>query len=334
MKRNIGLDSLKVLGCFAVVILHVSDRSSDLLNLFLYYMASCAVPIFFMVNGNLLLNKDKLDYNYVFKKILNIFNIVFLWNLVLFGIKVLIKHEFTNPLYITMENFLQKEYFWQFWFFGGLIIIYLVLPIIYKYYKSLKGAIIITGTCIVISLFIDLASIFRANLGYSIIQVHVIQTFRIWTWLSYFLIGGLIRKSNIEDFLKRNITLGNNIIIVITMTIGTILYQYNMAKYIYKIKYAEYFYDNILTFIWVSSLFLLLYRLNYSNLKSNIIYGIGNNIMGIYIIHVTMIKIITHFYGFQSSFENIFLIFLVFMSSLILASFINMIPIINRLVRI
>ena len=37
MKRDVGLDLLKCLGCFAVVILHVSDRSSDLLNLFLYW---------------------------------------------------------------------------------------------------------------------------------------------------------------------------------------------------------------------------------------------------------------------------------------------------------
>lgn len=61
MKRDVGLDLLKILGCFAVITLHVGGSSTDLLNLALYYMASCAVPIFFMVNGNLLLNKHSLN---------------------------------------------------------------------------------------------------------------------------------------------------------------------------------------------------------------------------------------------------------------------------------
>ena len=32
------------------------------------------------------------------------------------------------------NNYMQKDYFWQFWFFGSLIIIYSVLPVIYKYF--------------------------------------------------------------------------------------------------------------------------------------------------------------------------------------------------------
>ncbi|WP_158380936.1 acyltransferase [Clostridium pasteurianum] len=334
MIRNIGLDLLKILGCFAVVVLHVAGRSGYLLNSTLYYASSFAVPMFFMVNGNLLLNRNSLEYKYVIKKILNILLLVFSWNILLCIVKLIWKHKFNNPLFLTAENFIQKNYFWQFWFFGSLLLIYFILPIIYKYFKDNKNSIFITVFFIIISLLIDFTSIFRSITGNSIIQIHIIQTFRLWTWLSYFLLGGLIGKNKIKDLLKKYINKYINMFMFIFMTIIVIIYQYNMAKYVYKIQYAEYFYDNIFTFVWLISLFLLLYRLDYLKLKNNIINTISNNIMGIYIIHVTIIKIFTHFYKFESSLENILLIILVFMASFIVSFFINRFPLINILTKI
>lgn len=334
MKRNVGLDLLKILACFAVVAAHVTIDSSDLLNVVLYYMSGCAVQIFFMVNGNLLLNKRSIDYNYVIKKILNILFVVFSWNVLLGGSKLITKHEFANPIVTSMQNLIQDDYFWQFWFLGSLILIYLILPIIHKHFKSTKVALFMTGFCILISVLIDLTSVFRATLGYSIIQIHVIQTFRIWTWMAYFLLGGLLGKTNIKDLLKRKITLSRNVIMVVCMVISVVLYQYNIGRYIYKIRSLEYFYDNIIIFVWVFSLFILLYRLDYSKVKYNIISIVSNNIMGVYIIHVTIINKLVYHYGFESSLGNILLILIVFISSLTLSIIISKIPIINRLVKL
>lgn len=90
-KRNYGLDLLKVYACFCVVALHAFGsgnlilehsngftRGITLSNLF-YYGSTCAIPVFFMVNGFLILRKNNLNYEYIFKKIMSIvLNSIFL----------------------------------------------------------------------------------------------------------------------------------------------------------------------------------------------------------------------------------------------------------------
>lgn len=338
MKRNFGLDVLKIMACFSVVVLHVSgiiatNSSEYSINHTLYYTAGLAVPIFFMVNGNLLLNKNNISYNYILKKIINILFVVFSWNILMFLAKLIVKRKMINPFYTSFSNLIQKEYFWQFWFFGALIIIYLVLPILYKYFNDCKSAIIITGIFVVISLIIDLLSLIRSFEGHSIIQVHIIQTFRVWTWFAYYLLGGLLGKQQIKEYLLNNISNFINWIIFLIALISINVYQYNVS-FLYKNFHAEFFYDNIITFIWIISLFMLTCRQNFTVKKNKFIDLLSSNIMGIYIVHVTVIKFFTHFYKFDTSITNIGFIFIVFITSLILTLIISKIPLVNRLIRI
>jgi surface polysaccharide O-acyltransferase-like enzyme len=338
MKRNLGLDLLKIIACFSVIILHVSGiiatkNNNYTINHILYYMAGLAVPVFFMVNGNLLLNKSNINYNYVFRKIVNIILVVFSWNMLIFFGKLIINKKITNPFVNTASNLIQKGYFWQFWFFGSLIIIYLLLPMLYKYFKNIKSAIIITVILIIISLAIDLLSIIRSVHGSSIIQVHVIQTFRLWTWFAYYLLGGLLGKKEIKEYIIRHINISLNWTIFIISLITISIYQFNM-RFIYNNSHAEFFYDNILTFIYILSLFILIYRQNFEKYKSKIVNLLSNNIMGIYIIHVTIIKIFTHFNKFDTTILNICLIFLVSICSSIIVIIISKLPLVNKLVKI
>ena len=77
--RNINLDLLKVLACVGVVLLHTTmggfkDTGSWNLLAYLYYLGTYSIPLFFMVNGYLLLGKrnnlflhtgeSKMDSNY------------------------------------------------------------------------------------------------------------------------------------------------------------------------------------------------------------------------------------------------------------------------------
>lgn len=340
MQRNIELDLLKILSCIAVVILHVAGiiatRNSEYtVNSAIYYTAGFAVPIFFMVNGNLLLNKSNINYKYIIKKILNILFVIFLWNVLIFLAKLIIKKEKINPFYASLNNLIQREYFWQFWFFGSLIVIYLMLPVIYKYWHDLKIAVVITGSLISISVFIDLISLIRSFSGESIIQINTIQTFRLWTWFSYYLIGGLLGKKKFKDYILKHVSRIANFYIFIVMTLIVNIYQYGVGHYLYNTPYAEYFYDNIFTFIWNISLFVLFYRNESLKYRDNkIVKLISDNTMGIYIVHVTVIKIITHFYKFNTPINNICLIFIVFVCSLIISLVISKLPIVNRLVKI
>ena len=74
-KREYNIDLLKILATYLVIILHsacsgVGYKVFDI-SLFIYYIGGFAVPLFFMINGYLQLQKQN-DYKYVFHKIMRI----------------------------------------------------------------------------------------------------------------------------------------------------------------------------------------------------------------------------------------------------------------------
>jgi surface polysaccharide O-acyltransferase-like enzyme len=335
MQRNFNLDLLKILACFSVVVLHVTGRvvfvnNNYTLSHFFYYAACIAVPIFFMVNGYLLLNKNEITYKYIWKKISNILIVVFSWNLIILIGKLIIKREFNNPIYSVVENLIQRGYFWQFWFFGSLIIIYLFVPILNKYFKNVKSAVLLTCMFIGISLVIDLISIFRSLNGDSIVQINVIQTFRLWTWLAYYLLGGLLGNTLVKNKILNFFNVKWNWAILISSLTISNIYQYNMAK-LYNAVNAEYFYDNILTFVYVISLFILVLRFNFKSLNRFILL-ISSNMIGIYILHATVIKVLSKLISFDKPLLNTIIIFIVFISSLLCSWIISKIPIVKKLI--
>ena len=103
----------------------------------LYYIAGLAVPVFFMVNGALLLNKADLGYRYVSKKIANILVIVFAWNVLFFLEKLLLERTTTDPAAASLRSFVQGDYFWQFWFFRRADHhLSVLLPLIHKLFRN------------------------------------------------------------------------------------------------------------------------------------------------------------------------------------------------------
>ncbi|MBU3103161.1 acyltransferase [Clostridium gasigenes] len=334
MKRNISLELLKIIACFSVITLHVVGIELSLFNSVLYYLAGCAVPIFFMVNGNLLLNKENISCKYVFKKIINILYVVFLWNVVI-NVLFLTQGHLKNPFIESIKSLLQRGYFWQFWFFGALIIIYCCLPIIFKLFKHKRKATMITLFFVGSSITIDLISLIRSSLGFSIVQIHFIQTFRIWTWFAYFLLGGIIGKLEVKNYIMKNITTKKNMVYLIITTITTVIYQYNISRYVYKVLYAEFFYDNVFTFVWILSLFLFIYRLNIKNIKLiKLIEIVSYNTIGIYIIHVTLIQVIDDFYNFSRPVINIIMVLIIFLLSMGISIIISKIPFIKKLIKL
>lgn len=333
--RNIGLDILKASACIAVVTLHVAGNSSDIVNKFLYYFSSFAVPVFFIVNGCLLLNKNQVDFKYSLKKIFNLLKIVLIWNVILSSAEFLLRGKIVNPIATTLNNLIQKEYFWQFWFFGALIIIYLMLPMLNKIFKSTKKAMILTFLFIGICLAIDFISMTNAINGRPIIQVNVIQTFRLWTWFAYFCLGGLLGNDEVRTEINKVITFKKNVYLVIILSVGVVIYEYIVATFIYKIKFAEYFYDNIFMFLWITLIFCLLYRIK--NLQSKYLKFVdimSANLIGVYIIHPTIIRIMNKLYAFDSSISNIILLIIVFGISLVMSMVLNKIKILNKLIKI
>lgn len=114
--RNISLDLLKVLACIGVVLLHTTmggfkETGSWNLLAYLYYLGTYSIPLFFMVNGYLLLGKKEITYPYILQKVKWILITVSSWNIIVW----LFKRDFAfNPIKKIVGSLLQKGYFFQF----------------------------------------------------------------------------------------------------------------------------------------------------------------------------------------------------------------------------
>lgn len=112
--------------------------------------------------------------------------------------------ETRNFLYSLMLDFVQKGCFFHFWFLGALMIIYLALPLM----KSLQVRYPKWYFCLTVLLGIICAAVDLVQFLLKVRFINqVIQTFRLWMWLFYFMAGGLVasQKSRIERWIKHHI---------------------------------------------------------------------------------------------------------------------------------
>ena len=69
------------------------------------------------------------------------------------------------PVKKIAASLIQKGYFFQFWFFGSLILIYLCLPILKKILHSKRSYLYILSLLVVIGLIFELVNFFASNAG-------------------------------------------------------------------------------------------------------------------------------------------------------------------------
>lgn len=333
-RRNLNIDLIKILACFFVVALHTQrNYQLELIhNPILYYISRCAVPLFLMVNGYLLLKKERIDYKYVFRKIKNILIVILFWTFAYCILDTIRKEEITNIFDIFVGTFTQDGALAHLWFFWTLIIIYITLPILYKLKvfddkNKFKKVIILM---LVISVIIDI--IF--NYIYVIYNTNILkiipQCFRIWIWFLYFFIGGYYNR-----YIHTSITLKKNIIFTTVLTVISFIYQYQLfVKINYTIN-SEYIYGNLIIILWVISIFNLLNNIRINEYKfKRIIEYLSNYIMGIYILHPMIINIFKLSYHENGALYAIFMWICAIAISLISSIIINKIPKIKQFIKI
>lgn len=303
--RNLGLDLLKIFSCIGVVVLHSTRPGFNLeqynISAYLYYLATYAIPLFFMLNGYFLLNKKKLPYSYVFNKIRGILTIVFVWNMLIW----VIKRDFNvNPLMKIIGSLIQKGYAYQFWFFGSLIIIYLTLPIVKKVLEKDYSYFAILLILIVIGIVIEMINTF---IFHKPLQQYVPQTFRLWTWFFYYILGGYLGKINIQEIkLTKLIKISFSIIFIIS----PILLFY-LAKNVYHDAPTEYFYDSMIVKIVSIGLFILFLKIEKNIvLKNNeLIVKLSSLTMGVYIVHTYVLARVAKYINYNLWYNTVIILF-------------------------
>ena len=308
-RRDCSIDLIRVIACVAVVGLHTFPKDLSLVTASLYYLCGFAVPFFFMSSGYFLLNRGELNYKYAGHKCVRIIKIVFFWNCILYVIKLgkalALDKIFSIKLLAFVKEFLksfvQKGAMWQFWYLGALLIIYLLLPFLSKLNQHSKRVVLLI--CGIISIAIQIAS-FQCGKP---MQKYVTQTFRIWTWLFYFLLGAEMKT--LKVWISNHISVVFHLLLCMEITILIIVFEnYVGCKRILEMSgtlHAEYFYDSLYEMLWIGLIFSFLLRINFSETVSKYITGLASLTMGIYIVHPMIRKITVIIIGNTSIFRSI-----------------------------
>lgn len=158
-ERNTSLDLLTVIASFLVVLLHQSASVQS--DIYVYrIIAECAVPLFVMKSGALLLEESKMvDYVYIRKSIIKTAVIIAFWgmvynlisNFMIYGVSIEVVFK---SIYAVVSA--DTSYNYQFWYMYMLLGLYAMTPIIRKMTHELyeKDYIYIIATGVAICFLI------------------------------------------------------------------------------------------------------------------------------------------------------------------------------------
>ncbi len=339
--RDIGLDFIKCIATICVVLLHAGNLGR-MLNVF-HYMAGCAIPLFFMISGRLMISNYEKHYSsqnmhkanlYVLRKVERIILLVLMWIIPYMLIEYLMFKKITNPIILLVQSILQKGAMNLFWYFWALIFLYLITPVVCRFKRNstlLYHCILIFLICLcVIVACVDLVEGLR---GVEIFEKRVPQTFRLYSHLMYYCIGDWLYNSKLTIEIKNRIKKLNKLILAgTTFLIGGILgmYQYVMTQIVMHVTSPEYCFCNPIILMWNITLFVILpcFMNKVTNKATQLLISKS---LGIYVIHVFLIRLAgnMNIYNEANGVSN----FIVLLTcSYAIASIFLHIPVIKRLI--
>ena len=291
-ERIIGLDFIKVIACIFIVALHTINVSYSPINFIIISFAVSAIPLFIMVNGYLMFQKTEITYGYIGNKIFRILIVCFSWEALHALAYFCYYHKFRNFVKSFLLDFLQQGLFFHFWFMGTLIILYLLLPFLYQLYQQSEKIYI----GILIGLGVACAMIsFLMIVTRNQFILKVPQSLRLWYWLFYYMLGGLLskKKVHIQSLVEKcSLTVKIAVMaIAIALLVG---WQWIIGNIVMGHYVLETFYGSAPIIISVTVLFIYILGAKVK-WKKEIAYLSGLS-MGIYIIHPFVLAVLQKFF--------------------------------------
>ena len=261
------IDLIKVIAMICVMGLHcagvfVSLNEGNISGNIVGRISVCAIPLFFMVSGYLLLGRNHLDLSYSITKIIHIIKFVavctFSYTLIFWIWRFLNGYQFD---YLDiMKNFIgafiKRGAFSIFWYFGAMIIIYLIYPYINRLFiNNFKSFVAILLALCFFEFIVYTQQICHTSLKTKILQgvleSSIPQTFRLWNWLFYFILGGVLKKEEVINFIKSYFSVWT----VIILGAINICLQMLLLPALKKIQ-CEYFYSAFFVIAYTSAIFI------------------------------------------------------------------------------
>jgi len=304
MKREKIFDVLRVISIFLVIVIHISNfymRRYNLISFDNYLIAGIfntisrvSVPIFFMISGSLILDKDY-DFIKYKDRLIKFIKILIFWSLI-----YILWDKFYMNKDINIINSIISIIFTpskaHLWFMYAIIGVYFVIPFVRILVKNMnekeenlfiKLYIFFTGFIYIFRLIISIFNIKTTVL-------YPVPIFQATYYLGYFIIGYIIYKRlSLNDYKKYNIKLLLVYIISTLITfVSTILLSIHNSSYFENLfAYRSLF--MMLSSISIFMLFIINKEKILSKLNENIILNLSKYSFGIYLIHVIVFNFIT-----------------------------------------
>lgn len=309
MQRTIYFDYLRVIACFAVIVLHVSAMQIqnyseptfewNVVNVYDSATRFC-VPIFLMISGALFLNPEKKISlrNLYTHNILHIVIAFMLWSLIyMFFVYFSSGNSYEISTYLKL---LLRGHF-HMWFLWLIVGLYMLVPILraivqnrlsmeYFLFFSFLLGYVFPFVFELIKLFLP-SLLPIVELGYMCFDKLHLQMFSGYTF--FFVLGYFLHTT----YFKRNI---ENILILLGVfaTICIAVFSCFLFKETGFVSERFYNYETFLVAIQSIAVFLIIKRIG--NTNSKIVYSISQHSFGIYLIHMLLYYIL----DIESSSQN------------------------------
>lgn len=136
MKRQIYIDVIKTIAIFQVVLFHCHLFDD---NLFITAVISIDCPLFFAINGGLLLSKHR-GYKYYVPKIFKILFLILFWGIVSNLLRILIIYPEPYSIKQCLLDVwnLRMGFCHHLWFLKTMVILYMLYPLLERITKEKK----------------------------------------------------------------------------------------------------------------------------------------------------------------------------------------------------
>lgn len=361
--RNSYYDALKVLSIFLVCCYHSEwvmgvitiPPITSVIPTYIAYLSislcSMAVPIFFMVNGALLLNKPLTISKHI-QKTLKVIFLLLLWCCTSFVVISLLKGEKLTLLMIIKSAYTFKAgYSGHLWFLKAIVIIYILFPVIKTIFDFPTSNWLIYCTAALFFVFsfgmlavnqiAETISFFNTQPGDNVTVFKKVYSFGMYFYPTfYFILGGLITS----DRYLGNLKIKLNASIPIFICAWLILFGYGIIKSILSgIRFDTVYecYYSLMTLLMTVSAFFIAKQLKFDNPRiERLLNKVGMNILGIYILHPLInaaIKLTVGNYGEETGTGILAVIFnggLLVLICYWIAELIKQIPVIRKSISI
>ena len=358
-KRIDSFDILKTIAIFLVVFCHYTVLSDTVAENFAMTICFIGVPIFFMVNGALLMRKS-FDLKQHLLKTFSVYTVATIWRILYLIINVIKNDTFEQLINLKQET-LSYILLWSnsslsapghMWFMESLLAIYLIFPILHLCYKSEKQGRQSLSLLLAV-LFVGIICKTEFNIAISVINKFLSTNFTIsanpindfmpysqGTAIFYFVLGTLLTQklNGYEDSPKISINFKHRIILFIIFIASWVLmiwtkslvdgtWNWNGTLYAYG-------YQRIPTLLASASLFITLYdiRLN-KNIIRKFFKTISSYTLGIYYLHWIILPFITPLFVTNGLLQNTAKTLIAIGFSCFIIFILSYVPVIRKLVK-